>query len=72
VLSRVFLWRPDRENELAEWLRGALADDLKLLALTLDERSLILASLEDPPEGLGELRGVLVKEHQSRQREGLY
>jgi hypothetical protein len=41
VLSRVFLWRPDRESELAEWLRGALADDLKLLALTLDERSLI-------------------------------
>ena len=27
--------------------------------------------LEDPPEGLAELRAVLLNEHQWRQREGL-
>jgi hypothetical protein len=31
----------------------------------------ILNALDDPPDGLAELRGVLVSEHQWRQREGL-
>jgi hypothetical protein len=44
---------------------------VKLLALTIDERALLLASLEDPPEGLVELRGVLVNEHLWRESEGL-
>jgi hypothetical protein len=42
-----------------------------LLALTIDERAIILAALEDPPDGLAELRSVLLNEHQWRQREGL-
>jgi hypothetical protein len=58
-------------DELADRLEQALADDSKLLALTIDERAIILAALEEPPEGLAELRGVLLNEHQWRQREGL-
>ena len=56
---------------LANRLHRALADDVRLLALTLDERVLILNALDDPPDGLAELRGVLLNEHEWRQREGL-
>jgi hypothetical protein len=44
---------------------------VSLLALTIDERAIILATLEDPPDGLAELRAVLINEHEWRQREGL-
>ena len=44
---------------------------MSLLALTIDERAIILAQLDDPPEGLAELRGVLLNEHEWRKREGL-
>ena len=58
-------------DALAERLEGALADRVALLALTIDERAIILASLEDPPDGLAELRGVLWSEFEWREREGL-
>jgi hypothetical protein len=58
-------------EDLADRLDRALADDVKLLALTIDERAIILYSLDDPPEGLAELRAVLLNEHEWRQREGL-
>ena len=58
-------------DDLADRLEVALDDDVKLLALTIDERAIILSSLEDPPEGLAELRAVLLSEHEWRQREGL-
>ena len=38
-------------EELADRLERTLADEVKLLALTIDERALILAELEDPREG---------------------
>jgi hypothetical protein len=41
------------------------------LALTVDERLVILNALDDPPDGLAELRAVLLNEHQWRQLEGL-
>jgi hypothetical protein len=41
-----------------------------LVALTIDERAMILAALHDPPDGLAELRGVLMNEHEWRKREG--
>ena len=44
---------------------------MSLLALTVDERAVILAQLDDPPDGLAELRAVLLNEHQWREREGL-
>ena len=56
---------------LADRLERAITDGVALLALTLDERTIILSQLEDPPDGLAELRGVLMNEHQWRQREGL-
>ena len=56
--------------ELAERLEHAVGDGVSLLALTIDERAIILDQLEDPAEGLAELRGVLVDEHQWRQAGG--
>ena len=44
---------------------------MKLLALTLDERALMLEALEDPPQDLAELRAVLLADHQWRRAEGL-
>jgi hypothetical protein len=63
--------RAARADALAARLDDALAADLKLLALTIDERAIILAVLDDPPDGLAELRAVLRNEHQWRQRAGL-
>jgi hypothetical protein len=40
-------------------------------ALTIAEREQILRGLEDCPDGLAELRGVLLAEHEGRVREGL-
>ena len=57
-------------DDLADRLAGALNDCVALLALTI-ERTIILSTLEDLPDGLPELRGVLVNEHQWRQRTGL-
>ena len=50
-------------DALADRLEVALADGVALLALTIDERAIILAALEDPPDGLAELRAVLLNEH---------
>jgi hypothetical protein len=44
---------------------------VKLLALTLDERALMLAALDDRPKELAELRAVLLADHQWRRDEGL-
>lgn len=44
---------------------------MKLLALTLPERAVMLAALEDPPETLAELRAVLLADHRWRVDEGL-
>jgi hypothetical protein len=40
------------------------------IALTIRERKAILRVLEDCPDGLAELRGVLFREHEWRRREG--
>jgi hypothetical protein len=42
-----------------------------VLALTIDDREAILRALDDPPDSLAELRGVLLREHEWRVREGL-
>jgi hypothetical protein len=41
------------------------------VALTIDDREFILAVLDDPPPGLEELRGVLLRELEWRRAEGL-
>jgi hypothetical protein len=50
-----------------------LALDAKqdLVALSIQDREAILRVLDDPPVGLAELRGVLLREHEGRVREGL-
>lgn len=58
-------------DDLAARLERAVADGVKLIALTLDERAVLLASLEDPPQELAELRAVLLADHQWRRGEGL-
>ena len=45
--------------------------ETKLLAFSIAERDDILQVLVDCPEGLGELRAVLIQEHAWRVREGL-
>jgi hypothetical protein len=52
-------------------LERALENEVKVLALTIEDRERILRALDDPPDGLAELRGVLVREHEWRVREGL-
>jgi hypothetical protein len=44
---------------------------LYAVAVTPEERGAILSVLEDPPDGLAELRGVLLREREWRAREGL-
>jgi hypothetical protein len=41
------------------------------VALTIEDRERILLALEDCPDGLAELRGVLLREQEWRVREGL-
>jgi hypothetical protein len=51
---------------------GALDASRATVALTVEDRERILRALDgDFSEGLGELRGVLLREHEWRMREGL-
>jgi hypothetical protein len=52
-------------DDLADRLDRGRADGVKLLALTLDDRAIMLSTLEDPPK-LAELRAVLLNDHQWR------
>ena len=56
---------------MADRLERALEAEVKLLALTRDERALKLAALDDPPDDLAELRAVLLADYQWRRNEGL-
>jgi hypothetical protein len=55
----------------ASTLRGALEADRAVVALTVLEREQLLRALEDCPDGLGQLRAVLLREHEWRVREAL-
>lgn len=52
-------------------LEKALDRGTIIVALTMDDRERILRALDDPPDGLAELRGVLLREHEWRVRAGL-
>ena len=56
---------------LADRLEKALADEVKLLALSIGRAGDHPPPARDPPDGLTELRAVLLNEHQWRQRTGL-
>jgi hypothetical protein len=55
----------------AETLESADASGRSAIALTVADREAIRRVLDDPPEGLAELRGVLLREHEWRGRVGL-
>jgi hypothetical protein len=57
--------------DLGEKLETAYDRETKVLALTIDEREMLIRSLDDPPESLAEFRAVLLQEHEWRVREGL-
>ena len=59
------------DPELAAKLEDAFGQMVKMLAMTIPERETIIRALDDPPAGLEELRGVLLREDVWRQREGL-
>ena len=56
---------------LAEKRETAYTRETKVLALTIPERTTILAALDDPPAEFAELRGVLLRELEWRRAEGL-
>ena len=59
------------DEPTASLLRVAVERGTLIVALTVEDRERILRALEDCPDGLAELRGVLAAEHEWRVREGL-
>jgi hypothetical protein len=59
------------DDALADRLEDCYGREVKVLALDIAERETIIRALEDPPAGLEELRGVLLREVEWRRREGL-
>lgn len=59
------------DEDLEMRLRGALARDVKILGLTVEERGTVVRALDDPPAGLEPLRATLLQEHVQRVRDGL-
>jgi len=47
----------------SEQLTRGIERDLHAVGLTRAERTAVLGCLEDPPDGLVESRGVLMREH---------
>ena len=58
-------------DDTAEVLEDAYDEKRAVVALTIPDREAILRALDDPPDGLAELRGVLLREHEWRKRVGL-
>ena len=71
VLELARLLREAGFNESAERIKNAYDLETKILALTIPEREQIIRALDEPPDGLAELRTVLLREHEGRVREGL-
>jgi hypothetical protein len=58
-------------DDTAEALVVALETQQEVVGLSIEDREAIVSTLDDPPEGLSELRGILLAEHEWRMREGL-
>jgi hypothetical protein len=71
VLELALLLRDAGLDETADRLETAYDAEVKVLALTIADREAILRALEEYPDALAELRGVLIGEHEWRRREGL-
>ena len=59
------------DDQLADRLEHAQRAGVKILALELADRETILAALDDPPPGLEELRGVLLRDLTWLRSEGI-
>ena len=71
VLDLVDLLRDAGYERTAERLKWAVRYGDELVGLRIADRLAILDVLEDAPEGLADLRGVLTSEHRWRVRHGL-
>jgi hypothetical protein len=71
VLERAGSLRDAGFDETAATLEDAYDGERAVVALTIPDREAILRTLDDPPVDLAELRGVLLREHEWRVREGL-
>ena len=60
------------DDDLATKLDVALNRGVKAVDLEIGERETILGVLDDAPEGLSELRAVLLRERESRRRAALF
>jgi hypothetical protein len=58
-------------DDTADALTVSPEAELPLVALSIADREAILRTFDDPPIELAELRGVLLREHESRLRQGL-
>jgi hypothetical protein len=58
-------------DDTAEALVVALEDEQEIVGLSIEDREAILRTLDHPPVGLAQLRGVLLTEHEWRMRQGL-
>jgi hypothetical protein len=59
------------DEPTASYLTLAVEAGRSVVALTIEDRERIIRALGDRPDGLAELRGVLLREHEWRVREGL-
>jgi hypothetical protein len=59
------------DEPTATVLGNAIERETVIVALTIEGRWRILRALDDPPDGLAELRGVLLRENEWRVRAGL-
>lgn len=71
VLRLAGLLHDEGYDDTAEALVVALEGEQGIVGLSIQDREAILRALDDPPQGLSELRGVLLAEHEWRVREGL-
>jgi hypothetical protein len=71
VLELARLLREAELNSTAEVLEDAYDHERHVVALTVPNREAIVRVLEDCPDELAELRGVLLREHAWRRSEGL-
>jgi hypothetical protein len=59
------------DEPTASLLEKAIELQTAVVGLSIEDRERVLRALDDPPEQLAELRGVLLREREWRVREGL-